>query len=233
MSNTQSLAPPLTLKVDSVQLEFGDRKILQDIWLSCSQGEVVGLLGRNGSGKSSLLRIIFGTLNPTYRYISINDQFVKRGYQQKIAYLPQHNYLPNGIQISKLAKMMVDDRFWDEFTDYQIYKDHHHKNASELSGGELRQLETLMILYNKADFILLDEPFTHISPVQTEGFKATIRRCAKIKGIIVTDHQYYNILDVSDRIVLLHNGATKHITNANDLVTYNYLNKLPDNILLL
>jgi len=76
-----------TLKVDSVQLEFGDRKILQDVWLSCTQGEVVGLLGRNGSGKSSLLRIIFGTLNPAYKHVSINDQFITKGYhQQKIAY---------------------------------------------------------------------------------------------------------------------------------------------------
>jgi len=219
-----------TLKVDSVQLEFGDRKILQDVWLSCTQGEVVGLLGRNGSGKSSLLRIIFGTLNPAYKYVSINDQFIKKGYHhQQIAYLPQHNYLPNGIKISQLAKMMIDHKLWDEFTSYHVYKDHHHKTVNQLSGGELRQLETLMILYNKADFILLDEPFTHISPVQADDFKAAIRRCGKTKGIILTDHQYYNILDVSDRIILLHNGATKHITNDNELVTYNYLNKLPDN----
>jgi len=218
-----------TLKVDSVQLEFDNRKILQDVWLSCTQGEVVGLLGRNGSGKSSLLRIIFGTLNPAYKHVSINDQFIKKGYhQQRIAYLPQHNYLPSGIKISKMAHIMVDKNLWDEFANYQVYKDHHNKNVSELSGGELRQLETLMILYNKADFILLDEPFTHVSPVQVDDFKATIRRCAKTKGIILTDHQYYNILDVSDRIVLLHDGATKHITNANELVTYNYLNKLPD-----
>ncbi|RVU02949.1 hypothetical protein EOD41_03155 [Mucilaginibacter limnophilus] len=80
-----------------------------------------------------------------------------------------------------------------------------------------------MIICSRADFILLDEPFTHISPVQVETFKPLIKQCAKTKGIIVTDHQYYNVLDISDRIILLNNGATKAINSAADLVEYNYI----------
>ena len=68
-----------TLKVDSVQLSFGDRKILQGVYLSCQQGEILGLLGRNGSGKSSLLRIIYGTLSPSYKYVSVNDEYINKG----------------------------------------------------------------------------------------------------------------------------------------------------------
>ncbi len=214
----------LTLKVDSVQLEFDNRKILQDVYLDCKQGEIIGLLGRNGSGKSSLLKIIFGTLAPSYKYVSINDQFVHKGYHQnRIAYLPQHNYLPHGIKISELAKMLVAEHSWDAFAALNIYADNKDRTISGLSGGELRQLETLMIIYNQADFILLDEPFTHISPVQTDGFKLLLREAAKTKGIIVTDHQYYNIIDVSDRLILLNNGCTKHITDTDELVQYGYL----------
>ena len=80
-----------------------------------------------------------------------------------------------------------------------------------------------MILYSPADFILLDEPFTHISPVQSDGFKELLRETAKTKGIILTDHQYYNIIDVSDRLILLNNGHTKHITHPDELVMYGYL----------
>jgi len=216
------------LKVDSVQLEFDGRKILQDVWLQCSPGEVIGLLGRNGSGKSSLLRIIFGSLNPSYKYVSIDNKFIKKGYyNQRVAYLPQHPYLPNGTKISSLAKMLVDELLWDDFVAHSIYQEHYHKKAGELSGGERRQLEMLMIVHNRADFILLDEPFTHITPIQADDFKATIRKCAKTKGIILTDHQYRNILDVSDKIILLHDGTTKHITNNEELITYNYINSLP------
>jgi lipopolysaccharide export system ATP-binding protein len=220
--------PLSTLKVDSVQLEFDYRKILQDVWLHCTQGEVIGLLGRNGCGKSSLLRIIFGSLNPAYKHVSIDGDFIKKGYhKQRIAYLPQHPYLPDGIKINDLAKMLVDERLWDDFAAYPIYKNNEHKKINELSGGERRQLEMLMIVHNKSDFILLDEPFTHISPIQAEEFKLTIRKCAKIKGIILTDHQYRNILDVSDKIILLHDGTTKHITSHEELITYNYINSLP------
>src|SRR6202012_3154425 len=101
------------LQVDSVELSFDDRKILQDIYLDCSKGEVVGLLGRNGSGKSSLLKIIFGTLDPTHKYVSIDHKFIGKGYNTtQIASLPQHNYLPRGISIKSLAKMVVAPSWW-------------------------------------------------------------------------------------------------------------------------
>lgn len=213
-----------TLKVDSVQLEFGDRKILRDVFLECRQGEVVGILGRNGCGKSSLLRIIFGTLKPAYKHVSINGEFIHKGYyNNRIAYLPQHGYLPKHIKINKLAPMLVDEALWSPFSALDVYRMHAHKTPSELSGGELRQLEMLMIIHSRAKFILLDEPFTHISPIQADEFKPIIRNCAKHKGIIVTDHQYYNILEVSDRIVLITDGITKPITHSAELVTYGYL----------
>ncbi|WP_295672563.1 ATP-binding cassette domain-containing protein [uncultured Mucilaginibacter sp.] len=215
---------PNTLKVDSVQLSFDDRKILQDVFLQCTQGEIVGLLGRNGSGKSSLLKIIFGSLIPSYKYVSINDEYIYSGYAGgRIAYLPQHNYLPHGIKISALARAMIDPVFWDEFAGQQVYQKHHQKTVGQLSGGELRMLETLMIIYNKADFILLDEPFTHISPVQTEYFKPVIKACSKRKGIIITYHQYYNVLDVSDKLIVLENGCTKPINHVDELITYHYI----------
>jgi len=214
----------LTLKVDSVQLAFNNRKILQDVYVLCKQGEVIGVLGRNGSGKSSLLKIIFGTLTPAYKYVSINDVFIRKGYHQnRIAYLPQHNYLPKSIRISALATILIDDAKWDEFSNLQIYKDHQHKKTEQLSGGELRQLEMLMILYNKADFMLLDEPFTHVTPIQADYFKEIIKSVAKTKGIIVTDHQYNNVLDISDRVILLNDGCTKPINHIDELITYRYL----------
>ena len=215
---------PLTLKVDSVQLSFGKRSILQDVYLQCSKGEIVGLLGRNGSGKSSLLKIIYGTLAPGYKHVSIDDEYIEKGYHNhRIAYLPQHNYLPHGIKISGLARVLIDESFWDEFARQEVYNKHNHKTVGELSGGELRMLEILMVVFSKADFILLDEPFTHISPVQTEYFKPVIRDTAKRKGIIITDHQYYHVLDVSDRLIILDNGCTKPVNCVDELVTFKYL----------
>jgi lipopolysaccharide export system ATP-binding protein len=216
-----------TLKVDSVQLAFNDRKVLRDVNLQCSLGEIVGLLGRNGSGKSSLLKIIFGTLTPSYKHVSINDVFIQYGYlKNKIAYLPQHNYLPKGIKVSRLAKVLVDQKYWNEFSNLSVYREHRHKNTEQLSGGELRQLEMLMILYSKAYFILLDEPFTHVTPIQAEYFQKIIKIVSQTKGIIITDHQYDNVLAISDKVILLTDGCTKHVNSIDDLITYNYLSDI-------
>lgn len=218
------------LKVDSVQLEYHGRKILHDIYLDCQPGCITGLLGRNGSGKSSLLKIIFGTITPGYRHINANGKVIDKGYANNtIAYLPQQNYLPKQIPICKLAPMLVDQQAWDEFAGLDIYQQFKNQKPSQLSGGELRKLETLMILYSKANYILLDEPFTHLSPVQAEEIKAIMRKRSAYKGFIVTDHQYENILDVSDQVFLLHNGATKLIGDREELITNGYLsyNQLP------
>ncbi len=215
-----------TLQVDSILLSYNNRKILQDVSLRCQTGEVIGILGRNGCGKSSLLKIIFGSLSPNYKYVSIDGQHLKQGYrQQQIAYLPQHNYLPTYSSIRDLARLMIPPAEWNEFSNYLVYQNNYNKTVKQVSGGELRQLEILMILYHPAPFILLDEPFTHISPLQAEDLKTLIKQRAPYKGIIVTDHQYENVLDVADRLILIQNGSTKPIHHADELITYGYLSR--------
>jgi lipopolysaccharide export system ATP-binding protein len=212
------------LKVDSVQLSYNNRKILQDVYLQCQTGEVLGILGRNGSGKSSLLKVIFGSVTPEYKYVSIDDHHITKGYINKqIAYLPQHNYLPAHISIWQLAEFMISPADWNEFSSYPVYQNNFTKKIKEVSGGEQRQLEILMVMYSAAPFILLDELFTHVSPIQAEALKELIRKRSAHKGIIVTDHQYYNVLDVAHRIILMNNGRTQPVNHADELVTYGYL----------
>ncbi len=212
------------LKVDSIEISFGDREILKGVYLECKQGEVLGLLGRNGCGKSTLLKIIFGTVTPYHKYVAIDGEFVSKGYiNNQVAYLPQHHYLPPNVKIARLAQPIVDPLLWDEFAAYPVYQSCSNKTTADISGGEWRQLEMLMVIYSRAKFILLDEPFTHISPIQVEEVKNIIKARAQTCGIIITDHYYKNVLEVSDRLLLLHNGYTQMITNRDELITYGYL----------
>ena len=84
------------LEIDSVVLEFGSRKLLSDIYLKCETEKITGLIGRNGTGKTSLFNIIYGTLTPNHKSIRLNEQFIRTLYKEAnfIKYLPQHNFIP-------------------------------------------------------------------------------------------------------------------------------------------
>ena len=91
------------LEFDGIELSYGTRSILSGIYMKCSVGEVVGILGRNGSGKSSLFKVVFGSQAATHRSVRINeeplpDDFIRR---RIIGYLPQSNLIPPHVPIAK------------------------------------------------------------------------------------------------------------------------------------
>jgi ABC-type lipopolysaccharide export system ATPase subunit len=98
-----------------------------------------------------------------------------------------------------------------------------NKKSSQLSGGERRLLEIMLIIHSKAKYILIDEPFNGIAPIYKDIIKNLIREQSKNKGFIITDHDYRNILDISTRIILMHDGGTKTIANQEELIRWGYI----------
>ena len=92
----------LKLHVDSIEKSLDSKKILKDIYLSCETGEILGILGRNGSGKSILLKIIFGTMTAENKFVRVGTKVIKKISDNKnlIHYLPQNHFLPNHIRYS-------------------------------------------------------------------------------------------------------------------------------------
>jgi ABC-type lipopolysaccharide export system ATPase subunit len=95
--------------------------------------------------------------------------------------------------------------------------------VSSLSGGELRYLEIKLLLNTNSKFVLLDEPFNGISPLITECIKKMIVSASGTKGILLTDHDFRNVLDVSNRCCLLFDGGLKTITDKTELVKWGYI----------
>lgn len=212
------------IKIDSVFLEFGDKKVLRGASLNVAKNEVVGILGRNGCGKSCFLKIITGQINPEFQYISHNDVQMKNLYKKKglINYLPQHNFHPKALKISTLLMYYGVEK--ESFANtYPFLKDKLDRRFSSLSGGERRIVEVLLVLESLSQYSILDEPFTHVMPLQTDIIKASIQRIKKRKGILVTDHQYTNVLDVSDKIFLLKDGTMQAINEESDLQEKGYI----------
>ncbi|GGZ77179.1 ATP-binding cassette domain-containing protein [Algibacter mikhailovii] len=214
----------MILEIDNVELYFKEKCILQGIYLKGEIGQVTSILGSNGCGKSCLLNIIFGNLKPKYKLIRLNNKpILKPLYRTKlVAYLPQHHFIPKAMKLILVFKMFNIN--WYDFIIYfeafEIYKNHKFGN---LSGGERRIVETYIILRSHRKIILLDEPFSHLAPLQIETFKNIISEEKHQKVIILTDHMYQHIIDVSDHLYLLKNRHIKPIKDLKDLEDFKYL----------
>lgn len=212
------------ITIDSVFLSFNSHEILRGVSLNLFKNQVTGILGKNGSGKSCLLKIITGQIKPQHKHIRFNNQpmgdlFKKNGL---INYLPQHEFHPKSLTVHHLVKFYGINRqeFLDEYPFLKKYMDVYF---SEISGGERRLIEVLLVLESNAKFSILDEPFSHIMPKYIELIKSRIKQLKKRKGILLTDHQYQNVLNVSDDLFIMTNGTIRKIVGIGDLKEYGYI----------
>lgn len=215
-----------TLEFDSIQLEFGLHKVLSSVAMKCETGEVVGLLGRNGSGKSSLMKIVFGSMSSEFRSVRINKVPVMGSEFQKrqISYLPQGALMPSSLTLRKAMNYfgVSEESVCDTFPPA---KEVLNLKPNQCSGGTLRIIETLLILLGPAPFCILDEPFSGIMPIHIETIKEIIRKQKQHKGIIITDHLYRHVTNIADRMYVLSSGQTYPISSPDQLVYYGYLNQ--------
>lgn len=214
------------LHIDSITISFGEKDILKDIYLSCETRNISGLLGRNGSGKSTLFQIIFGSIKGDTQYIKLNNMILQNQFDRKnkIAYLPQYSFLPKNIKIKNLIDLFCDKENSTKISQSELIQPFLNETPNTFSGGELRIVEVLLIIYSKAEFILLDEPFHSLSPKVITEIKTIIKQQTN-KGFIISDHQYHDVLDISDDIFLLSDGHLKPIKDLTELKRFNYLPK--------
>ena len=97
------------------------------------------------------------------------------------------------------------------------------KKIKHLSGGELRYLEIKLILNNTSNFVLLDEPYNGLSPLMIDKVNDMITAMSLTKGIIITDHNYENVIKVSTKLALMKEGKLHHVNDKKELVEKGYL----------
>ena len=214
-----------TLEVDSVNLSFNGKKILSNIFLKCNDNEIVALIGRNGSGKSSLLKVIFGTLKAENQSVRINGQYCKSLFKKKQAvnYLPQDGFVPDYMCFNDLANVFSLNNSLDAILKINEIEKYRSTKFKHLSGGIKKLIEIASLLYVDAKFLLLDEPFSFLAPVLVEKLIPHLKSQSKQKGIILTDHQYKTVLSVCNRMYLLNAGSIKEIKEESQLKEFGYL----------
>lgn len=213
------------LEVDSIIKRYNNELVVSDVYVKCETGNIIGLLGRNGSGKSTLLQIIFGIVDAETKFIRI-DGVVKQHVNQlmkDISYLPQHNFIPENFSVRKAINLSIEKLKRNVFYEDNLIATVLDNKIGQLSGGELRYLEIKLILSNPSKFVLLDEPYNGLSPIMIEKVNDLIIENSKSKGIIITDHNYENVIHVSNQLILMKSGKTYHLKDKNELIEKGYL----------
>lgn len=213
------------LEVDSVQKYFSNRLVVSDVSLRCETNDIIGLLGRNGSGKSTLLKIIFGIVPADNKFIRIDGVVKNKASQllREISYLHQEHFIPNHFTVKKTISLSIDKAKLEGFYKDDLIQSIDGKKIAHLSGGELRYLEVRLILFNSSKFVLLDEPYSGLSPIMIEKVNQLIVENSSKKGIVITDHNYENVIKISNKLLLMIDGNMHHLKNKNQLFEKGYL----------
>jgi ABC-type multidrug transport system ATPase subunit len=216
------------LHIDSIQKSYNNIPLLTDIFIKCNTGEIIGILGRNGSGKTTLMQIIFGSIPAENRYINVDGKMILNQFDHinQIHYLPQFDFIPHHLRIRNIIKLYCNKLNTAKMFENPIIKPLIDKKINQISGGERRLISVYLLLYSDAKFILLDEPFNGIAPIQRENIQEIIQEQSQFKGFIITDHDYRSILKIATKTILLHDGGTKIIHSNEELVEWGYLNEL-------
>ncbi|MBT4867161.1 MAG: ABC transporter ATP-binding protein [Planctomycetaceae bacterium] len=210
---------------------WGRKKVraLNSLSLDVNKGEVFGLLGPNGSGKTTTLKLLLGLLFPTDGTISVlgaSASDVEKN--ERIGYLPEESYLYRFLNAEetldfygRLFKMSSADRRRrsEELIEMVGLKDARRRQLKEYSKGMTRRIGLAQALINDPDLILLDEPTSGLDPIGTREMKDLIIRLRdQGKTVVMCSHQLADVQDVSDRIAILHAGELKVLGDVNEVL---------------
>ena len=190
--------------------------------LSVGRGEAVGLLGPNGAGKTTCFYIITGLIAADQGQVLLDDQDVTalamhRRARLGIGYLPQEASVFRGLNVEDNVRAVLQiavperdrreallDRLLDEFALAHLRR----APALALSGGERRRVEIARALAGNPSFVLLDEPLAGIDPINVGEIRDLVGHLKdRGLGVLITDHNVRDTLDIIDRAYILHDGA--------------------------
>jgi lipopolysaccharide export system ATP-binding protein len=221
------------LKVVNLRKSYKNRLIIRDVTLELARGEVVGLLGPNGSGKTTSFYAIAGLILPEAGQVIIDGQDVTdlpmyRRARLGIGYLPQEMSIFRGLSVEDNILAILDisvkdghkrrERLEELLSDFSI---EHLRRAPALalSGGERRRVEIARCLAANPRYLLLDEPFAGVDPISVGDIRNLVTELkTRGIGVLITDHNVRETLEIVDRAYILHEGTMLMSGSPGDVV---------------
>jgi ABC-2 type transport system ATP-binding protein len=224
------------ISVQSVEKRYGKTIAVSDLSFTVNRGEIVGLLGHNGAGKTTIMKVMTGYLEPTQGSVKIDGLDViddRLKVQKKIGYLPENSPLYPEMQVQEYLNFMADLRgikgksrtiAINEALQATGLEARRYQVIQTLSKGYKQRVGLAQAILHKPSILILDEPTNGLDPVQILEIRALIKRLAEHSTIIISTHILSEIEAVCDRVVILIDGqlaadqSLSHLLNRSNIL---------------
>jgi len=205
-----------------VNKNFGNKKILKDINLKIPKGKIIGLLGKNGTGKSTLIKLINDLLTPTEGKILVNGNPIGIESKKIISYLPEKTYLDKSMTVDKVIEYFED--FYDNFDSKKarkLLKDldlDTTQKLSKMSKGMQEKVQLVLVMSRLADLYILDEPLGGVDPATRDYILDTIlSNFNEGASVIISTHLISDIERILDEVIFIDKGKIILQSNCDEL----------------
>ena len=202
--------------------KFDDKQILNDINITIPRGKIIGLLGKNGTGKSTLIKLINDLLTPTSGEVLINGKKPGIASKKVISYLPERTYLDKEMTIDEVLKYF--EEFYDNFDierakkllkDLNLNIDTH---ISKMSKGMQEKLQLILVMSRDAELYILDEPLGGVDPATRDYILDTIlSNFNEGASVLISTHLISDIERILDEVIFINEGEIVLNSSADEL----------------
>lgn len=210
------------IEFKNVSKKYDDKLVLKDINLKIGRGKIVGLLGKNGEGKTTMIKLINDLLTPTTGEVLINGMHPNVETKKIIAYLPERTYLDKDMKVSEVIKYFSE--FYDNFDSkkaLKLLKDLDldvNARLSKMSKGMQEKVQLILVMSRDADIYILDEPLGGVDPATRDYILDTILSNFKEGAtVIISTHLISDIERILDEVIFINKGKIVLESSADEL----------------
>jgi ABC-2 type transport system ATP-binding protein len=216
-----------TVELSHVAKSFGDVQAVVDVSFNVEQGEIFALLGPNGAGKTTTIRLLLDIFKPERGIVSILDGPMTELKKGRIGYMPEERGLYQDIQLERCLLYLASLKGMppseakpelDQYLEQFDLTEHKRKKVKELSKGMQQKAQIISTVLHRPEFVIIDEPFTALDPINTQLVKDLIRTLRDQGAtIMMSTHQMHQVEELCDRIVLIDDGRDVLYGPLNDI----------------
>ncbi len=210
------------LTCEGLTKQYGGMPALTNVSFNLYAGRIIGLLGPNGSGKTTFIKMAAGLLKPSEGTLTIGGFPVGTDTKRIVSYLPDRDYLPDYMKVSDIIKMFSE--FYSDFDSVKALDMLSRlgidltKRFSQLSKGMREKIQLSLVMSRQAKLYLLDEPIAGVDPAARDYILNTIlQNYNREAAVVISTHLIYDIESVLDDVLMLQNGTVRMYDSAENM----------------